>query len=68
MYRKNTENGYIISLLKGDVGGNITEEEYNEILSVIRTKPTAPEGFDYRLREDLSWELFEMPVIDDFSE
>lgn len=62
MYQKNTENGYIVSLVKGVTNGNITEEEYNAILSVIRNKPTPPEGHDYKLREDLTWELFELPV------
>lgn len=64
MYQKNTENGYIVSIVSGDItNGNITEEEYNTILSVIRGKPTAPEGYDYRLREDLTWELYELPII-----
>lgn len=62
MYQKNTENGYIVSIAKGVTHGNITEEEYNAILAVIRSKPTAPEGYDYKLREDLTWELFEIPT------
>ena len=63
MYQKIVENGYIASIAKGANNGNITEEEYNAILSVIRNKPTAPDGFDYKLREDLTWELYELPVI-----
>ena len=62
MYQQNVENGYIVSLAKGVYNGNITEEEYNTILSVIRSKPTAPDGCDYKLREDLTWELHEMPT------
>ena len=62
MYQKNTENGYIVSIVKGVTNGNITEDEYNSILVVIRNKPTAPDGYDYRLREDLTWELYELPT------
>ena len=62
MYQKNTENGYIVSIVSGVTNGNITEEEYSSILAVIRNKPTAPDGYDYRLREDLTWELYELPT------
>ena len=66
MYQKNIVNGYIVSVAKGVTNGNITEGEYNTILDAIRNKPTATEGFDYRLRENLTWELYELPVpIDD---
>ena len=45
-----------------DCGGiEITEDEYNEILSVIDARPTPPDGYDYRLKTDLTWELFELP-------
>ena len=45
-----------------DCGGTeITEAEYNEILSVIDARPTPPDGYDYRLKTDLTWELFELP-------
>lgn len=61
MYQKNTENGYIVSIVEGVTNGNITVEEYNAILDVIHSKPTAPEGYDYKLKEDLTWELYELP-------
>ena len=61
MYQKNTENGYIVSIVKGVSVGNITEAEYQAIMDIIRNKPTAEQGFDYRLREDLTWELFQLP-------
>ena len=63
MYQKNTENGYIVSIVKGVTDGNITEEEYNAILSVIHNKPAPPEGYDYRLKENLTWELYELPIV-----
>lgn len=62
MYQKIVENGYITGIVKGVTVGNITEEEYHTILSVIRAKPTASKGFDYKLREDLTWELYELPT------
>ena len=62
MFQKNIENGYIISLVKGVTNGNITEDEYNTILEVIRNKPTPPQGYDYKLKENLEWELYELPV------
>lgn len=56
------ENGYIIAVSTGDFGEQITETEYNEILSVIQTAPVAPEGYAYMLRADnLEWELVELP-------
>ena len=61
MYQKNTENGYIVSIVKGVSCGNITAEEYSTIIEAIRNKPTAEQGFDYRLREDLTWELYQLP-------
>lgn len=38
----------------------ITEAEYNHILGILRNKPTAPSGYDYRLTEELEWELYEI--------
>lgn len=39
----------------------ITAGKYNEILTLLRNRPTAPEGYGYRLTEDLQWELYELP-------
>lgn len=56
----------IISLSKSGTyyynGTEITETEYNNILAIIRNKPTAPTGFSYRLTDDLEWELYELPI------
>lgn len=65
MYQKYVENGYIVSIVKGVSNGNISEEEYNTILDAIRNKPTAAEGFDYRLKSDLSLELYELPIVEE---
>lgn len=49
----------------GDGGIEITETEYNEIKSIIDSRPTTPDGYGYRLTESLEWELYEMPVVED---
>ena len=42
-------------------GKEITEAEYNRIKAIIDSRPTAPDGFAYRLSADLEWELVELP-------
>lgn len=65
MYQINIENGYIVSLVKGVEKGNISEIDYNNILEIIKNKPIANDGFDYRLKEDLTWELYELLKIEE---
>lgn len=48
------KNGYLI-----------TEAQYNDILIMLRNPPAAPEGYGYRLTEDLRWELVELPPVDE---
>lgn len=67
-YYKQIENDYLLSIGTGRGHEEITSEEYNQILSVIRSKPTAETGYDYRLKTDLTWELYEVPVVDDSEE
>lgn len=68
---KSVFGGYILSVGTGNGGTEITEDEYNEILSVIHNKPKATDTTDYRLREDLTWEAYPIeppdpdPDIDD---
>ena len=42
-------------------GKEITQAEYEEILTMLRNPPTAPDGYGYRLTADLAWELYELP-------
>lgn len=65
MLCKKNENGYI-TMIGMDIfcGVEITEQEYNAILDAIRNRPTAPDGYGYRLCEDLTWELYELPVVE----
>lgn len=57
-------DGYILAV-GTDIGGmEITEAEYDEIMAVIRTKPARTETTDYRLKEDLTWEPYEVEPPD----
>ena len=58
-YYKIVENGYIMSIGTGGGGTEITETEYNTILSVIQQKPPRTETTDYHLLPDLTWEQYE---------
>lgn len=62
-YFINVENGYINAVSTEHGQTEITEAEYSTIVLVIRNKPTAPSGYDYRLKTDLTWELYELPPL-----
>lgn len=64
-YYKIIENGYIVLVGINCGGEEISEQEYITIMQTIRNKPEAPEGFDYKLKENLEWELFELPIIEE---
>ena len=64
-YFKNILDGYIISVSTIQGQTEITQEEYNEILATIKTMPIAKEGYGYRLKDDLTWELIEIKIIDE---
>ena len=66
-YYKIIDNGYIYSIGTGNNGIAITEEEYNQIMEIIHTKPTHINTMDYRLKEDLTWEEYEIEFITDES-
>ncbi len=64
-YYKSIKNGYLLTIGTGAGYEEITKEEYESILSVIRSCPTAESGFEYRLKADLTWELYELPPVED---
>ncbi len=65
-YYKMINDGYVTSIGAGGAGGTeITESEYNEIMTVIQTKPEATETTDYQLKEDLTWEPYEVEPVTD---
>lgn len=57
---KIVDNGYICGIGIGETGTEITDEEYAEILAVIPTKPETTATKDYRLKEDLTWEEYDV--------
>ena len=56
-YYKIINDGIIVAVGEGYNEPQISKEEYSKILSTIKTAPIASDGFTYRLREDLTWEL-----------
>ena len=67
-YYKTVDDNFIISVGTGSGGEEITENEYAEILETISNKPTGSEGFDYRLKTDLTWEEYEKTVPEPIDE
>lgn len=61
MYKRQ-ENGYLLSVGLNCGGDEISEVEYNEIMSVIRSCPNE-NGKGYRLRTDLTWEEYDLPPV-----
>lgn len=53
-------NGYIYG-----VSNKPIDEKSKKIYEIIDTKPKAESGFDYRLKDDLTWELYELPTIEE---
>ncbi len=59
-----TKNGFIESFgtAEKEVCTVISEQQYAEVLSAARSKPSAPDGYSYMLRADnLEWKLVEQP-------
>ena len=65
-YYKMVDNGYIPAIGTGDGYTEITEAEYNEIMSVICNKPMPTETTDFRLKSDLTWEEYEVEPPDPY--
>ena len=65
MYRKNVQDGYIVSLAKGvtEENSNIDETEYLRIKSVFDNPPEVPEKCGCRLKENLEWVTYELPPV-----
>lgn len=63
-YFKNIQDNYIAALSTGSGNEKITQEEYEHILSLVRSCPKADTGYQYRLKTDLTWELVELPPED----
>ena len=59
-YYKQTANNCIIAIGTGAGNIEITEAEYNQIISIIQNRPQS-EGKGYRLKTDLTWEEYDLP-------
>lgn len=66
-YYKQLSDNYIIAIGTGPGGTEITETEYNSILSAIQSRPTS-ETQGYRLRSDLTWEAYDLPPAPELSD
>lgn len=64
-YFKNIAGEYLTSIGTGSGMVEITKEEYEHILSVILSCPTAEQGYMYKLKTDLTWEPVELPPEDE---
>lgn len=64
-YYKYESGGYIYAIGNGAGNKQISESEYLELLEIIRNRPHADEGFEYRLKSDRTWELFKLSEEDD---
>ena len=62
-YYKRVENGYLIAIGTGPGGTQITADEYIQLQETIAARPLPPEGYDYRLTEDLIWEEYDAQLI-----
>ena len=58
------EDDCIVAIGKGAGNIEITEEEYSEIMAVIKNRPRAAEGFEYVLTSSLTWELREAAAVE----
>ena len=64
-YKAIIKDGYILGVGQVLNGGNITKEEFDDITNIIHNTPIAPDGFYYRLKENLEWELHKMPEVEE---
>lgn len=67
-YYKNLNANCIQSLSVGVGGVEITEDEYNQILDVIKNKPVDVPGYYFKLTVDLQWEkTVREPVTEEYT-
>ena len=60
LYFVNTNGDYITGISQRYGQIEITKERYDQISEVILSCPSAPEGYAYLLKIDLTWELVEL--------
>lgn len=63
-YYKLIAGGYLEAIGTGEGGTEITEEEYNSLLGLIRNRPAAPDAtHDYWITEGGEYELVEVEPL-----
>ena len=62
MYYKIVQDGYVILFGRGSHAEQISKAEYDELSAAFQSRPTPPAGCGYRLKTDLTWELYELPA------
>ena len=60
-YYKNTSEQYLTSLSTGLGQIEISKGEYDTIMEALHNRPSAPDGYAYRLKTDLTWALYKLP-------
>ena len=55
-------DGYILGVAEVPFGGNIDKAEFDKVTNVINQMPEPPDGYGYKLKENLEWELYKLPV------
>ena len=65
-YYMTAKNGYIqlVGVRDAEGEGEITEAEYNAIMEMMATKPQVTETIGYALKEDLTWEAYEIERVE----
>ena len=61
-YYKQIQDNYILAIGTGYGNDEISEQEYNEIMFIIRACPNE-KGKGYRLKTDLTWEEYDLPPV-----
>ena len=61
-YYKQLSDNYILAIGTGYGGEEISEQDYNKIMSVIQSCPNE-NGKGYCLRTDLTWEEYDLPPV-----
>lgn len=62
-YYKNVKDGYVLCIGTGNGFTEITQEEYENILSVIKNRPIKTDK-GYKLKEDLTLEEYDVEIVE----
>lgn len=66
-YYKKVSDGYIQAIGTGYGGEEISKVEYESIMSILKAVEHSHDK-GYRLKEDLTWEEYELPKVEETEE